>query len=184
MELKSLNCPNCGGAVNIPEGVSRFFCTYCGSQIQIDDGKIIIDLNANINANINLNQQYRYTDVARLKELELQEKERERRELAEKKEKLKPIWWIVYLLIWILISAIIIFITFAADLNSVVFFILFLVLWLGGTAVFWTVLTSKHKSIAKSAGCALGFGMLFSSLLLILGLVYLLAALFGISLAA
>ena len=72
MELKSLNCPNCGGSVNIPEGVSRFYCTYCGSQIQVDDGKITIDLNANITLD------HRYTDVARLKELDLQEQDRKR----------------------------------------------------------------------------------------------------------
>lgn len=92
MELKSLNCPNCGASVDIPEGVSRFYCTYCGSQIQIDDGKITIDLNANINLN------HQYSDVARLKELELQEQERERQELAAKKEKWKPVWWILALI--------------------------------------------------------------------------------------
>ena len=92
MKLKSLNCPNCGAPIQIPEGKSQFFCTFCGSQIQVDDGKITIDLNANIN----LNQQY--TDVARLKELELREKELERQELAEKKEKLKPIVWILVLI--------------------------------------------------------------------------------------
>ena len=59
MELKSLNCPNCGASVQIPDGKNLFFCTYCGSQIQIDDGRITIDLNANIN----LNQ--KITDVAR-----------------------------------------------------------------------------------------------------------------------
>lgn len=89
MKLKSFNCPNCGASIQIPEGKDSFFCTYCGSQIQIDDGKITIDLNANIN----LNQ--KYTDVARLKELELREKELERQELAEKKEKWQPIWWIL-----------------------------------------------------------------------------------------
>ncbi len=99
MELKSLNCPNCGGSVNIPEGVSRFYCTYCGSQIQVDDGKITIDLNANINLD------HRYTDVARLKELELQEKEQKQKEEEKLQEKKKKKEWVLTLLIAIIVYA-------------------------------------------------------------------------------
>ena len=93
MELKSLNCPNCSAVVQIPDGVDRFFCTYCGSQIQIDDGKITIDLNANIK----LDQ--RYTDVARVKELDLQEQERKRQEDQQRIETKRKIYCILTLLI-------------------------------------------------------------------------------------
>ena len=92
MELKSLNCPNCGASVQIPEGVGRFFCTYCGTQIQIDDGKITFDLNANINLN------HQYSDVARLKELELQEQERERQEEQQRNETKRKLYCAITLI--------------------------------------------------------------------------------------
>ena len=99
MELKSLTCPNCGGVVQIPEGKSLFFCTFCGSQIHVDDGKITIDLNANIQFNQS------YTDVARMRELDMMEQQWIRAEqaklaqerLAEQKlleeNKKKQKWW-------------------------------------------------------------------------------------------
>ena len=101
MELKSLNCPNCGAFVQIPDGVERFLCPYCHSQFQIDDGKITIDLNANINLN------HQYTDVARMRELELREEERIRREerqlAKERKERLQPVICILVVVFGIII---------------------------------------------------------------------------------
>ena len=101
MELKSLNCPNCGAVVKIPDGVERFLCPYCHSQIQIDDGKITIDLNANINLN------HQYTDVAKMRELELREEERIRREerqlAKERKERLQPVICILVIVLGIII---------------------------------------------------------------------------------
>ncbi|MBR3044451.1 MAG: threonine/serine exporter family protein [Oscillospiraceae bacterium] len=171
MELKSLNCPNCGASVQIPEGKNLFFCTYCGSQIQIDDGKITIDLNANINLN------HQYSDVARLKELELQEQERKRQELAAKKEKLKPLWWLGGVLVWLIICAAIIL------FNSGALSVLFIVLWLGGTAVFAITFPKKSNSPSNIFGCIIAFLVLFGSLTLIKAFTVLIASLLGISLA-
>ena len=33
MELKSLNCPNCNGHLEIEDGIDTFFCKYCGNKI-------------------------------------------------------------------------------------------------------------------------------------------------------
>ncbi len=35
MELKSFNCPNCGGSLEIEDGLDTFFCKYCGHQIMM-----------------------------------------------------------------------------------------------------------------------------------------------------
>lgn len=108
MELKSLNCPNCGASIQIPDGKNSFFCTYCGSQIHIDDGKITIDLNANIN----LNQ--KFTDVARLRELDLQEKELERKDNEERRSRRWKLYWIL-----ILLGSIILYILFMLVCSSI-----------------------------------------------------------------
>lgn len=98
MELKSLTCPSCGATLQIPEGKECFFCTFCGSQIQVDDGRIRVDITN------------RVVDVARLKELELSEKRRVREEQAQKNElannrrSLKS--WLIACIIWIVLGAI------------------------------------------------------------------------------
>ncbi len=33
MELKSLNCPKCGGSLDYEDGIDVFFCKYCGNKI-------------------------------------------------------------------------------------------------------------------------------------------------------
>ena len=33
MELITLKCPNCGGALEIEDGIDTFFCKYCGQKI-------------------------------------------------------------------------------------------------------------------------------------------------------
>ena len=33
MEIKSLNCPNCNGHLEIEDGIDTFFCKYCGNKI-------------------------------------------------------------------------------------------------------------------------------------------------------
>ncbi|MBR3317631.1 MAG: zinc ribbon domain-containing protein [Atopobiaceae bacterium] len=37
MKLIALNCPSCGGRLEIEPGRERIFCTYCGAQIFVDD---------------------------------------------------------------------------------------------------------------------------------------------------
>ena len=36
MELKSLNCPNCGANLDVENGLDTFYCKYCGYKIVID----------------------------------------------------------------------------------------------------------------------------------------------------
>ena len=36
MELKSLNCPGCGGSLEIEDGLDTFLCKYCGHKIMLD----------------------------------------------------------------------------------------------------------------------------------------------------
>lgn len=36
MELKSLNCPGCGGSLEIEDGLDTFFCKYCGEKIVLE----------------------------------------------------------------------------------------------------------------------------------------------------
>ena len=36
MDLKSLICPNCGGSLEIEDGLDTFFCKYCGDKIVLE----------------------------------------------------------------------------------------------------------------------------------------------------
>ncbi|MBQ6832735.1 MAG: hypothetical protein IJO28_08920 [Oscillospiraceae bacterium] len=36
MELKSLQCPNCGATLDIEDGLDTFFCKYCGYKILLE----------------------------------------------------------------------------------------------------------------------------------------------------
>ena len=38
MKLIELKCPNCGADIQVDEGRSYCFCTYCGAKAMIDDG--------------------------------------------------------------------------------------------------------------------------------------------------
>ena len=38
MNVYSIRCPQCNGSLDIEEGRDRCYCSYCGSQIFIDDG--------------------------------------------------------------------------------------------------------------------------------------------------
>lgn len=56
MEIKKLNCPECGASFESNEKVS--FCSHCGAKLFFDDG----------NKNININ--YKNEDVSKIKEVE------------------------------------------------------------------------------------------------------------------
>lgn len=36
MKLQAINCPNCGGSLEIDDGLDTFFCKYCGSKIVLN----------------------------------------------------------------------------------------------------------------------------------------------------
>ena len=42
--LVPLTCPKCGGQLSVPTDAKRCFCTYCGTQIEIDDGSVTVHL--------------------------------------------------------------------------------------------------------------------------------------------
>ena len=63
MGFISLDCPNCGGHVQIDEDVDVCFCMYCGQQLLLKNRQVVI-----------------IRDEAKLRELELQEEERKRQE--------------------------------------------------------------------------------------------------------
>lgn len=64
--LVPLTCPKCGGSIQAPEGTNKCFCTFCGTQLFIDDGSRTVT--------------YRTVDEARIKEAEI-EKELEFKKL-------------------------------------------------------------------------------------------------------
>ena len=51
MKLKALKCPECRANVEIEEGRTSCFCSYCGCKIIIDDEKYETTINKNINRN-------------------------------------------------------------------------------------------------------------------------------------
>lgn len=36
MELRTLKCPNCGGSLEIEDGIDTFFCKFCGQKILLE----------------------------------------------------------------------------------------------------------------------------------------------------
>lgn len=48
-ELKKLNCPSCGATIDVDiKDRDTVFCSYCGTQIAIDDGETVVTHNINI----------------------------------------------------------------------------------------------------------------------------------------
>ena len=42
-ELKKLNCPSCGATIDVDiKDRDTVFCSYCGTQIAIDDGETVV----------------------------------------------------------------------------------------------------------------------------------------------
>lgn len=39
MELAKLNCPSCGGSINLPKDINRLSCTYCGTNLVVQRGE-------------------------------------------------------------------------------------------------------------------------------------------------
>lgn len=79
--VSSLNCPNCGGKIQLTAGTKSAYCPYCGSNLAIDNGEITMHV-------------YNHTyDEAELRRIELEEEhrrqdrfDREQRERAAAEE--------------------------------------------------------------------------------------------------
>ena len=87
--LVPLTCPKCGGQISVPNDVTKCFCSFCGTQIIIDDGSTTVHV-------------HNYDEVE-MKRLELEqarlEKEEKRQaELAEYRKK-----WRILLIVYIAI---------------------------------------------------------------------------------
>ena len=89
MNLNQIQCPNCNANLQVPDNQNRMFCTYCGTQIQLDDGATVI----------------RYIDEARIREIEYQRElrqheederrriEQERLQAEENNKNARKKWW-------------------------------------------------------------------------------------------
>ena len=70
MKLTAVVCPNCGAKIQVKAGTPFCFCTYCGTQIHLDDGSVT----------------HREIDEARIREAELDAMlKMKKMELAEKR---------------------------------------------------------------------------------------------------
>ena len=38
MKITAIVCPQCGGRLNAPEGTTRCYCSFCGTELHLDDG--------------------------------------------------------------------------------------------------------------------------------------------------
>lgn len=75
VKLISLKCPKCNANLSIEENRKRCFCSYCGTQIIIDDGSV--------------EHTYRKIDEARIKEAEANERiQLKMLDVEEKKQQL------------------------------------------------------------------------------------------------
>jgi len=72
MKLTAVVCPSCGAKIQVKAGIPFCFCTYCGTQIHLDDGSTT--------------HTHRKVDEARIREAELNAMlELKKMELAEKR---------------------------------------------------------------------------------------------------
>ena len=79
VSLVPLSCPKCGGQLQIPQGVREVQCSFCGTQITVDDGSQTLHV-------------HKY-DEAELKRLELeQEKLKQEQMEAQKLEEHRKLW--------------------------------------------------------------------------------------------
>ncbi len=58
MKIENFKCPNCGADLVVPDDKKEFFCTYCGSQIKINENISKVEV------------LHIHRDEARLRELE------------------------------------------------------------------------------------------------------------------
>lgn len=73
MKLKKLECPYCGGEINIEQNMNKCFCLHCGRQIFVDDGIARSEKNVNINKTVHIINENRKYDN---REEELTKRER------------------------------------------------------------------------------------------------------------
>ena len=110
MKIERIECPYCGGNLNIESGLTTCFCNYCGKQLYINDGVQRIE--------IKKNETIHYVDDAKLRELELkeqqriryaeqkkreeEERKRTRQRIQEEKNRKVKRWWII-VAIWLVV---------------------------------------------------------------------------------
>ena len=78
MKLKVLKCPECRANIEIEEGRTSCFCSYCGCKIIIDDEKSETTINKNININKNITHTERYVNEAEVLEIKTRDKNQKR----------------------------------------------------------------------------------------------------------
>ena len=82
MKMVSLRCTNCGKTITLEKGQKMCFCTYCGSQLFLDDGAV------NINVTQNHNFTYRSINETKIRKAEIdRDIERRRIESSEHQQK-------------------------------------------------------------------------------------------------
>lgn len=81
MNMKTLKCPSCGASIDVDiQGRDSVFCSYCGQQIQLDDGKREFTYNKNVNVTKTVHK--RYTDDAEVIRETSKDKENKRTWIA------------------------------------------------------------------------------------------------------
>ena len=64
MKTKPIVCPCCGGKIDVNiQGRDNVFCSYCGTQIYLDQEKREHTINRNTNKNVNINKTFTHTEV-------------------------------------------------------------------------------------------------------------------------
>ncbi len=92
--LVPLTCPSCGGQLQIPEGTRQCYCTYCGTQIVVDDGSI------NLNVHDDAQVMRTRAEIERQGRIDAQAQRRQRQyEVAAKR-------WKIALVIWLVVSGV------------------------------------------------------------------------------
>ena len=149
--VKSLSCPNCGGSLNVNKGERTFFCHYCGSQLQYDDGILRMEITQTL---------HKYDDN-RIKELEYQIREDERKRLEEtnRKNNWKTIFIAVGLICLLLFAIGIVFINIITRL-SVISFALSILTFATSICVYFTsVIQRENRTDKVSESESTLFGM-------------------------
>jgi len=79
MKLIPVMCPKCGAQIQINEGTKTCYCTYCGTQIIIDEDGAKVTYRKVDEARI---KEADVKQILALKEMEIEEKKRQDRKIA------------------------------------------------------------------------------------------------------
>ena len=101
MKLVPFVCPSCGGQIQVPPDRKTCFCTYCGTQIALDDGTQTINIH--------------HFDEAELRRIELEAEETKRLDEAQERYEAQRKVWRIAIFAWLVVITVLMVVSTILD---------------------------------------------------------------------